>query len=370
MEAEVMMARFQLSIPFVTAHGRLEYLDRVFIRLTDGTCEGWGEAVANFPYDDFDAFDCWVELKWLARRLDGHDLISLSNQLQLPPSRAALDSARLDLAARRAGTSVVDLLGLETYSGAGLHSIGFLPSEELVAEVQQAVKAGLIPKLKLGRGLKPDREAVRAALSALPRDGRFAADANGAYDPEGGGALIDLLTDNVDRVLLVEQPVAARYGIAALAALAARVPFPIVADESAVDRAAVLAAADSGVAVNLKLTRLGGLTEAVQLARVVGVGVMIGGTFGSPLQRAFDRIALGGPRHLLPSDAVMSAEAYFPGSEQAIVRPTVDGLGVGVAVNTTRLRALAIDPHVVHAARAYNGYQSRTGRDKDWNKQP
>lgn len=368
MKAEVMMARFRLSVPFVTAHGCLEYLDRVFIRLTDGAAEGWGEAVTNFPYDAFDAFDCWVELEGLARRLDSHDLTSLSHQLQFPPSRAALDSARLDLAARRAGTSVLDLLGLVACSGAGLHSIGFLPSEELVVEVQQAVNAGLIPKLKLGRGLKPDREAVRAALSALPGDGRFAADANGAYDPERGGALIDLLTEDSDRVLLVEQPVAARHGIAALATLAARAPFPIVADECAVDRAACLAAADVGVAVNLKLTRLGGLTPVVQLAREIGVGVMIGGTFGSPLQRAFDRLALGGPCHLLPSDAVMAAEAYFPGPEQAIVRPTEDGLGVGVMVDTTRLRALAIDPHVVHAGRADNGYQSRTGRDKDWNK--
>ncbi|WP_280139285.1 enolase C-terminal domain-like protein, partial [Methyloceanibacter marginalis] len=97
------------------------------------------------------------------------------------------------------------------------------------------------------------------------------------------------------RVELVEQPLPA--GNDAMLGAIAR-PVPVCADESVHDRASLEALAGRYDAVNIKLDKTGGLTEAlaaVQEARALGLKVMIGSMVATSLSMA--------PALLLAQDA-------------------------------------------------------------------
>jgi L-alanine-DL-glutamate epimerase-like enolase superfamily enzyme len=96
-------------------------------------------------------------------------------------------------------------------------------------------------------------------------------------------------------VLLIEQPLPAGQD-SALADLAR--PIPVCADESVHDRASLAALAGKYDAINIKLDKAGGLTEALRLreeARVRRLMVMVGCMVGTSLGMA--------PAVLLAQDA-------------------------------------------------------------------
>ena len=87
-------------------------------------------------------------------------------------------------------------------------------------------------------------------------------------------------------VAMVEQPLpaGADEGLAGLA-----YPAPICADESCTDRGSLAALLGRYQAVNIKLDKTGGLTEALRArdeARRLGFGVMVGCMVGSSLAMA------------------------------------------------------------------------------------
>ena len=87
-------------------------------------------------------------------------------------------------------------------------------------------------------------------------------------------------------VELIEQPLPA--GDDALLASIAR-PIPICADESLHDRAGLDALADRYDAINIKLDKAGGLTEALLLAQAAkarGLSIMVGCMLGTSLAMA------------------------------------------------------------------------------------
>jgi L-alanine-DL-glutamate epimerase-like enolase superfamily enzyme len=109
-------------------------------------------------------------------------------------------------------------------------------------------------------------------------------DANEGWTPE---AYADLAPHLLRLgVALVEQPFPAEQD-EALAEMAR--PVPVCADESIHDRASLPALAGRYDAVNVKLDKAGGLTEALALreeARAVGLKVMVGCMVGTSLAMA------------------------------------------------------------------------------------
>ena len=87
------------------------------------------------------------------------------------------------------------------------------------------------------------------------------------------------------RVELIEQPLPA----GADAALAGPRAVPVCADESVHDRAGLAALADRYDAINIKLDKAGGLTEALALAtqaRALGLRIMVGCMVATSLSMA------------------------------------------------------------------------------------
>lgn len=368
------MARFTLPRPFRTAFGVLYHLDRVFLRVQDEAVVGWGEAAIDFPFSPYDQFDVFDSLRTLlCRTQTAQALRNAAAQLPWPAAQAAADMAILDIESQKAGVPLVEYLSLAGSSAAvpPLMSIGIQRSAKATAgEAMMAVRKGFAPKLKLGARVAIDLEVVAAVIRRLPASVGVGLDANAAYPAAQAVALATGLRGHATRVLFLEQPSRTEEGPEFLAELSQAVPFPIVADESCDTPAAARALANAGVALNLKASKLGGVSCCVSIAREVSVPVMVGGTFGTDLHRAYDQIVLRALRVPLPSDACMPACAYFPDPAQRTCVHRLSGLGIGLEVNESSLAKLAVGNPAdeYRRLRSENGaYQAVTARPWNWN---
>ncbi len=134
-----------------------------------------------------------------------------------------------------------------------------LDTPEAMAAAARAVPHLPLLKLKLGR--PGDAERMRAVRKARP-DARLVADANEGWQSADLAYLLDVAAETGFE--LIEQPLPADND-----AELARInrPVPVCADESAHTTDGLAALRDRYDAVNIKLDKTGGLTEALRMAR-------------------------------------------------------------------------------------------------------
>ena len=181
-------------------------------------------------------------------------------QAALPPgaARNALDCALLDLEAKRSGRRAWDLLGRPPPKPAiTAYTISLGPPEVMA---QAAAAAAHRPLLKIKLGGEGDEARLAAVRKAAPAS-ELIVDANESWTPDILEA--NLLACANAGVRLVEQPLAAGRD-EALARI--RRPVPVCADESVHDRASLEGLRGRYDAVNIKLDKTGGLTEAIAMA--------------------------------------------------------------------------------------------------------
>lgn len=194
-------------------------------------------------------------------------------QQALPPgaARNALDCALWDLEAKRAGTSVTALAGTTLPQHIETAFTISLGTPDGMAEA--AAKAAHLPLLKIKLGAPGDAERLGAVRAAAP-DTRLVVDANEGWHPDDLPVLLDICAHC--RVELVEQPLPAGAD-GALAEINHKVP--ICADESVHALAGLEALVGRYEAINVKLDKTGGLTEALAVAtsaEALGLSIMVG----------------------------------------------------------------------------------------------
>jgi L-alanine-DL-glutamate epimerase-like enolase superfamily enzyme len=186
-------------------------------------------------------------------------------------ARNALDCALWDLEAKRSAMPAAKLAGIaRPHPLTTAYTISLDSAEAMAAKA--AAAAGTMPLLKLKLGGNGDDARLRQIRAACPA-ARLIADANEAWTPELYPALMAAAAET--GVELIEQPLPA----GADAALVGPRPVPVCADESLHDRAGLAALAGRYDAVNIKLDKAGGLTEALALAaqaRAHGFRIMVG----------------------------------------------------------------------------------------------
>jgi L-alanine-DL-glutamate epimerase-like enolase superfamily enzyme len=136
-----------------------------------------------------------------------------------------------------------------------------------------AAKAASRPLLKVKLGQAGDPDRIRAVRAAAPR-AELIVDANEGWTAQNLAA--NLAACAHAGVTLVEQPLPATDD-AALAAFTH--PIPVCADESVHDRTSLARLVGKYEAVNIKLDKTGGLTEALALAAEAerhGFALMVG----------------------------------------------------------------------------------------------
>ena len=212
---------------------------------------------------------------------NGLSRTELAALLPAGAARNALDCALWDLEAKRSGRSAASLAGIGTLRPVLTAFTLSLAIPEAMAEA--ARQARHYPLLKLKLGGEGDAERLRAVREAAPTV-RLIADANEAWQPhETESLLAEAAAAGVE---LIEQPLPA--GNDDLLARIAH-PVPICADESVHDCASLDALADRYDAVNIKLDKTGGLTEALAAAaraRALGLKIMVGSMVATSLAMA------------------------------------------------------------------------------------
>ena len=253
---------------FTIARGAKREAAVVVARVGDGSIIGRGECVPYARYGET------VESVRAAILACGSlsDRGDLARRLPPGAARNALDCALWDYDAKRCGNRVATLAGLpppRALTTAFTISLG--PAHEMAGKAHAATRT--MPLLKIKLGGHGDAERLREVRAACP-DARLIADANEAWTPAMLPELMQVAADT--RCELVEQPLPAGDD-EALAGIPRLVP--VCADESFHTRADLARLAGRYDAVNLKLDKTGGLTEALALAgeaRARGFKIMVG----------------------------------------------------------------------------------------------
>ena len=272
---------------FVIARGAKREATVVVARIGDGTVTGRGECV---PYARYGETVAGVRDAILGMRGALRDRASLLQQMPAGAARNALDCALWDYEAKRSGTPAAQLAGLAALKPATTAYTISLDAAEAMATASAAA-ARSMPLLKLKLGGTGDAARLRQVRAACPGV-RLIADANEAWTPELLPSLMAVAAET--GVELIEQPLPA----GADAALAGPRPVAVCADESLHDRAGLAALEGRYDAVNIKLDKAGGLTEALALAaaaRARGLEIMVGCMVSTSLAMA--------PAILLAQDA-------------------------------------------------------------------
>jgi L-alanine-DL-glutamate epimerase-like enolase superfamily enzyme len=266
-----------LSKPFIIARGAKTEAHVVVAQVTAGGHTGRGEAVPYARYGET-VDDALQSLRGLSGPLTRSRLADL---LPAGAARNALDCAFWDLEAKLAGRRAWEIAGLPAPQPAMTCYTLSLGSHEQMAADAQAVPHLKLLKLKLGGD---GDDARMAAVRAARPDARLVADANEAWRPEQLEPF--LAAAAASGYELIEQPLPAGND-AALAGITRAVA--VCADESAHTSADLAALADRYDAVNIKLDKTGGLTEAIamaQAAKAQGFKIMIGSMVATSLAAA------------------------------------------------------------------------------------
>jgi L-Ala-D/L-Glu epimerase / N-acetyl-D-glutamate racemase len=282
--------RWPIRGSFTIARGSKSEAAVVVAEIGDGQHLGRGECV---PYPRYGESVEGVKaaIEGVREALaDGLGRAGLAKLLPPGAARNALDCALWDLEAKRSGIAAASMAGFKTLAPVPTAFTISLAAPETMAK--QALTARGFPLLKLKLGGAGDIDRLRAVRTALP-EARLIADANEAWQPHETESLLAAAAEV--RVELVEQPLPA--GNDALLAEIAR-PVPVCADESVHDRSSLPGLAGRYDAVNIKLDKTGGLTEALATmrdARALGLKVMVGSMVATSLSMA--------PTLLLAQDA-------------------------------------------------------------------
>jgi L-Ala-D/L-Glu epimerase len=271
MNLSVRIERWPLERAFTISRGAKTEAVVVVVELDDGD-RGRGEAVPYARYGETPegvvaAIEALRPALW-----DGLDRAALQAMLPAGAARNALDCALWDLEAKRTGRRAYQLAALPPPKPLVTAYTISLADPEAMARAATAASARPLLKVKLG-GVGNDVERIAAVRRAAP-EAELIVDANEGWSE-------DNLESNLTAcagagVTLVEQPLPqGRDG--RLAQIARRIA--VCADESIHDRASLDALAGKYDAINIKLDKAGGLTEALALAAEAehrGFAVMVG----------------------------------------------------------------------------------------------
>jgi L-alanine-DL-glutamate epimerase-like enolase superfamily enzyme len=200
-------------------------------------------------------------------------------------AKAAIEMACVDLTARALGLPVHAYLGGAVKERLTFNAwIGIVAPEEAAAEAMKWFQRGFrSAKIKVGGGIEADRERVRAVREAVGSAMALRIDANAGYDADTAIRLLRLVQPF--DLQLFEQPVPAEdlAGMARVRREAGGVP--IMADESIVDHASLLAVirAQAADLVKLKVMKQGGFHRAramLATAEAAGIRCVVGHGFG------------------------------------------------------------------------------------------
>ena len=266
---------------FTISRGSKTTADVVVVSLSDGAFIGRGECV---PYPHYrETVEGVVACLEAARdKIEpGFTHADVLNLVGLHAAQNALDCALWDLEAKRSGKPVWQLAELhEPHPMVTAYTLSLDTPQAMVAAAEAASDRPLL-KLKLGQ--EGDAERLRLIRKAAPTS-RLIIDANEGWTAEQLPELLKVC--HQVGVELIEQPLPAGRDDALRHI---EHPVTICADESAHDRWHLDELVGKYDAINIKLDKTGGLTEALALAEAAAARnfkIMVGCMLATSLAMA------------------------------------------------------------------------------------
>ena len=274
----VRVERWPIAGSFTISRGAKTEAVVVVAELSHGTHRGRGECVPYARYGETVAGVAAAIEAMGPEISSGLDREQLQSAMAPGAARNALDAAFWDLDAKRDNRRVADIAGIGPLKPlVTAYTLG-LDTPERMGEAAAAQRTRPLLKLKLtGDGDIERVRAVRRAASAA----RLIVDANEGWGERHLTEVMPALAEF--GVELIEQPLPADRD-EALAQVPH--PIPICADEACHTRADLDRLAGKYDAINIKLDKAGGLTEALELAamaRARGFKIMVGCMIGTSL---------------------------------------------------------------------------------------
>jgi L-alanine-DL-glutamate epimerase-like enolase superfamily enzyme len=192
---------------------------------------------------------------------------------------AAVDMALCDLLGKAAALPLWKLLGGFRDRIRTSVTIGILPVEETVQRAQKWVADGFSSlKIKGGVDVQGDIARVIGVRKAVGPNIELRFDANQGFSVDD--SLYFVKETRHTKLELIEQPTP-KGELGLLGRVTERVPIPVMADESLMTLRDAFRIARRGLAdmVNVKLMKVGGISEALQInsvAKSAGLEVMVG----------------------------------------------------------------------------------------------
>lgn len=314
----VVLETYPIAGAFVIARGAKTKAHVVVATISAGAHTGRGECVPYARYGE--------SVESVRRAIDavathilaGVDRHALQSLMPAGAARNAVDCALWDLDAKISGVPASRLAGLDRMSPATTAFTLSVGTPDAMHAAARAAAHRPVLKIKLAGAGDPERLA--AARAGAP-EAELIVDANEAWTD-------DTLAENfaacvAARVALVEQPLPAGRD-AALATMRRLVP--VCADESVHTTEGLAALCDRYDAVNIKLDKAGGLTEALAMsaqAQRLGLAIIVGCMVGTSLAMAPAMLLAGGARFVDLDGPLLLARDRDPGLryEGSVVYP-------------------------------------------------
>jgi L-alanine-DL-glutamate epimerase-like enolase superfamily enzyme len=273
--------RFPIAGSFTISRGAKTEAVTVVAEIGRGDLAGRGECV---PYPRYgETPEATLAALLAMRDAIAGGLERQALQVAMPPgaARNALDCALIDLEAKEAGKRAWDLLRRpEPAPCRTAYTISLGSPESMAAATASAAHR---PLLKIKLGGEGDALRIAAVRKAAPQ-AELIVDANEAWTAQDLER--NLAACATEGVTLVEQPLPAGHD-EALARI--KRPITVCADESVHDRNSLAPLRERYDAVNIKLDKTGGLTEALAMAdaaQALGFEIMVGCMVASSLSMA------------------------------------------------------------------------------------
>lgn len=279
----------RLLTPYTIAYETVSETTNVFLRIeTSGGVCGFGCAAPDSAVTGetpATVMKCITED--VATLLKGQDPLRLAWHIHRlvpalsihPAAMAAVDMALYDILGKVANLPVWQILGGYRKAIKTSVTVGIMPVKESVEAAREWIRQGfLCLKIKGGKNLANDVERILRIREAVGKGIKLRFDANQGYTVKD--ALTFVRETRHAGIELLEQPTPSMKPDL-LGRITTRVPIPVMADESLMSlrdafRLARRALVDM---VNIKLMKVGGILEALQIdavARSANLEVMIG----------------------------------------------------------------------------------------------
>lgn len=358
-EMTIRHLQMELKSPFTTSFGTFTTKNFLLLEAKDesGTI-GWGESVAfDSPwYNEETMKTNWHMLedfliplilnKEITHPDEVSDIFSAIRKNNM--AKSTIEGAVWDIYAQQTNQSLAQALGgTKDKIEVGI-SIGIQNSIEALVElvggyVQEGYKR---IKVKVKPGW--DIEVMRSLRNAFPNVA-IMADANSAYRLEDAQLLKQLDEFNLT---MIEQPLASD-DIIDHAKLQQQLTTPICLDESihSLEDARKAVELGSTKIINIKIGRVGGLTEAKKIhdyCAAAGIPVWCGGMLESGVGRAHNVALTALPNFILPGDTASSSRYW----EKDIIEPEViaengyiqvpQSAGIGYEINRETVESYTV----------------------------